>query len=357
VSFVDVHPEDLIDREARGALSADERAHLDAHLARCAACRLERQVRADFAAELAPRLGAQGMHELVHGALLGARDAAAPLAVGRTRSRFRALALLVAVPALLVSGLAFAQTELAVRFVALARDTLGMAAPAPAEPAGGARAERRSRRPVSATARSRTADSAPLQASAPAPVSTAASGGALALAPEEAAAPALAPAPTSSPRHARAQRRRRARASAAPAVLPETEASAVAAQVVAATPQALFERANSARRAGRMLEASALYRELGTRFAASHEARVAVVLLARLQLDGGESEAALDGFEAYLASGHGALREQAMVGRAQALRRLGRAADERAAVGELLRAYPDAPYARLARERLGLSEP
>jgi outer membrane protein assembly factor BamD (BamD/ComL family) len=106
-----------------------------------------------------------------------------------------------------------------------------------------------------------------------------------------------------------------------------------------------------------MLEASALYHELGTRFPSSSEAHVGTVLLARLQLDGGESEAALAGFEAYLESGHGALREQAMVGRAQALRKLGHRDEERAAVRELLRAYPDSPYARLARERLELSGP
>jgi hypothetical protein len=49
----DLHPEDLLDREAEGELSPNERAMLDAHLSHCVACRLEREVRADFAAELA----------------------------------------------------------------------------------------------------------------------------------------------------------------------------------------------------------------------------------------------------------------------------------------------------------------
>jgi outer membrane protein assembly factor BamD (BamD/ComL family) len=154
-------------------------------------------------------------------------------------------------------------------------------------------------------------------------------------------------------------RRHRARAATpTPSPAPQTLAPSPApAPHTALTAQSLFDRANSARRAGRMLEASALYRELNTRFATSSEARVAIVLLARLQLDRGESESALAGFEAYLDSGHAALREQAMVGRAQALRRLGRDSEERAAVRELLRAYPDAPYARLARERLELEGP
>jgi TolA-binding protein len=249
------------------------------------------------------------------------------------------LALLVAVPALLVSGLAFARTELAVRVVEAARETLGISvssAPAerPAKPA------RRKAEPLT---------------SAPAPVAVRESA--------LAAAPAPAPLPTTVVGSARRHRTRAPKtipASLAPAPAPQTitpPPASAPAPFTAVTAQSLFDRANSARRAGRMLEASALYRELNTRFSTSSEARVAIVLLARLQLDGGESESALAGFEAYLESGHAALREQAMVGRAQALRKLGREAEERAAVRELLRTYPDAPYARLARERLELEGP
>ncbi len=53
---VDLHPEELLDRDARGELSSSEEVRLEAHLARCAACRFERQVRGDFADELASDL-------------------------------------------------------------------------------------------------------------------------------------------------------------------------------------------------------------------------------------------------------------------------------------------------------------
>ncbi len=50
---VDLHPEDLFDKEARGELSSEERMRLDAHLRACSVCRFERQLQQDFAAELA----------------------------------------------------------------------------------------------------------------------------------------------------------------------------------------------------------------------------------------------------------------------------------------------------------------
>ena len=35
---VDVHPEDLLDRESAGKLSIDQRKRLDQHTSRCASC-------------------------------------------------------------------------------------------------------------------------------------------------------------------------------------------------------------------------------------------------------------------------------------------------------------------------------
>ena len=52
MTVVDLHPEDLLDKDARGELSANERVRLDSHLARCAACRAAQMMRADVADEL-----------------------------------------------------------------------------------------------------------------------------------------------------------------------------------------------------------------------------------------------------------------------------------------------------------------
>ena len=51
---VDVHPEELLDREQLGQLSADEQRRLDAHATQCAACALVRSATVDFASERAP---------------------------------------------------------------------------------------------------------------------------------------------------------------------------------------------------------------------------------------------------------------------------------------------------------------
>jgi hypothetical protein len=48
-NVVELHPEELIDLEGRGALDAAAVASLDAHCARCVACRYERALRAQFA--------------------------------------------------------------------------------------------------------------------------------------------------------------------------------------------------------------------------------------------------------------------------------------------------------------------
>jgi len=67
----------------------------------------------------------------------------------------------------------------------------------------------------------------------------------------------------------------------------------------------------------------------------------------------GDSRGALVQFNSYLASpGSGALREEAMVGRALSLGRLGRAAEERAAWTALLEAWPKSAHAKHARARL-----
>ena len=117
---------------------------------------------------------------------------------------------------------------------------------------------------------------------------------------------------------------------------------------------ALFSRANQARRDGKVAEAVRLYRTLQERHSGTSEELVSRVSLGRLLLDtSGDSRGALVQFNSYLASpGGGALRESAMVGRAIALGRLGRIAEERAAWKALLEAWPKSTYQKRARARL-----
>jgi len=115
----------------------------------------------------------------------------------------------------------------------------------------------------------------------------------------------------------------------------------------------LFDDANAARRRGNTVEAASLYRDLQARFPASAEARLSIAVVARMQLDAGETAAAASGFSAYLATGDRALREEAMAGRAMAFGRLGRSREEADAWRELLRAYPRSGYAGLAKTRMG----
>ncbi len=119
----------------------------------------------------------------------------------------------------------------------------------------------------------------------------------------------------------------------------------------------LFDRATHARRFGNRSEATRLYGELLRNYPASSEARLSLATLARLNLDAGDTASALDGFTRYLVSGDSSLREEAMEGRAVALRRLGHSAEERDAWDLLLRSYPDSVYAPLATQRMQTLKP
>ena len=116
----------------------------------------------------------------------------------------------------------------------------------------------------------------------------------------------------------------------------------------------LFARANGARRAGRDDAAIADYRALERDHAGTPEAEAAHVALGRLLLDKrAQYTEALAEFDRYLAgSGSGALREEALIGRALALEHLGRSAEEERAWRAVLRDHPDSVYAGEARARL-----
>jgi TolA-binding protein len=116
----------------------------------------------------------------------------------------------------------------------------------------------------------------------------------------------------------------------------------------------LFSQANEARRHGDVPTALRRYAVLQRRFPHSPEAALSRVALGRLYLDRLRDPArALAQFDGYLSAGSDELREEALVGRAIALQRLGRTDDERDAWRALLQAYPSSLSADRAKERLG----
>ncbi len=118
---------------------------------------------------------------------------------------------------------------------------------------------------------------------------------------------------------------------------------------------ALLAAATEARRTGDLPRATQLYGELQRRFSGSREANVSRIALGRVLLDELARPAdALAQFDGYLRSQRsGTLAEEARVGRATALDRLGRDADAERAWRELLELHPASPHAERARRRLG----
>jgi len=315
MSVVDLHPEDLLDKEAKGTLEGPERARLDAHVVQCSACRLERQLRADFAAELAADLplerfaGLGNLGQLAIDALPAALPQASPRATARAPRRRRTkFVWLLAAAALLVGGAATAMNGLGEgpwsRFVTR---------PAPPAP------------PAAGTTE------------APRPKIHRAPVVALPVVPPEAADSSEAPAPAPVVR----------------AVRPVVGAgAAVAASAHTIGPAELFESAGEARRRGdygRVLDTD---RELEARYPASREAQVLRAIVGRVLLDRGDPTGALARFDAYLGAGGGDLAEDAMVGRANALDRLGRSDEATRAWTALVGAFPDTPYAAHVKARL-----
>jgi hypothetical protein len=120
-----------------------------------------------------------------------------------------------------------------------------------------------------------------------------------------------------------------------------------------ASPSEMLRRARALRLERRYVESAEEYREIQRSFPSSAEARASLVSLGQLQLAHlGAAEAALRSFDAYLASGGGSLELEARQGRIGALRALGRAAEERAAIEAFLNRFPSAANADALGRRL-----
>lgn len=295
---IDLHPDELFDRLRAGRATASERERLHRHLKSCSACRLEQALLADAdeaaaaaeAAEIAERASRRALAQLRTQRALGPRAVRKPAAARRFRSLFAA-------------------ALIAACFAAVALGRTGLHRRAPSPP------------PAPTHARAVSAAEVGLP-SAPAP--------AIAVAPPTVDAPEIrAPEVGASKPLSSAQR--------TPEALSASE---------------LFARANQARHQGDSRDAAALYRSLERAFPKSAEAGVARVTFGRLLLDRlGEPRAALAEFDAYLSAG-GPLREEALVGRALALGRLGRRQEERASWSTLLTTFPQSTYAARAKQRI-----
>jgi hypothetical protein len=312
MSAPQIHPEDLLDRARGGRLVADERRLLERHLARCAACRFE--------LSLAPAL-------FVHVELDSAEIALAARAVakvrpqlgrarrGASRKHIRAAVLTAAAVMLTAaaSGGAYVWRRHAVARIeapSIARSDR------PEEPPSDVRTNGASHRNVPPT---------PMEMLEPSPV-------------EAFTAPAPVPADRATPEHP-----------------PKRDAKRdPSAQLRETTCADRFHGANVARRRGAAEDAVQLYKDLEAACPGTTEEFAARVLLGRVYLDRLSDPArALSSFERYLAGpSGGALREDAMIGRALALGKLNRSAEEAAAWQALLASYPDSLYADKARSRL-----
>jgi TolA-binding protein len=114
----------------------------------------------------------------------------------------------------------------------------------------------------------------------------------------------------------------------------------------------LLARAQEARAARTYGKSVQAYRQLLRLYPASGEARLAQVSLAQLQLAQGNAAAALAGFDVYQRSG-GALSQEAHYGKIQALRALGRTAEERVEMRRFLARYPKSLQGAALQRRLG----
>jgi TolA-binding protein len=114
---------------------------------------------------------------------------------------------------------------------------------------------------------------------------------------------------------------------------------------------ALFAQALALRAEGKVDSAIAAHLRLQHLYPTARETGLSFALAGRLLLEKGASEQALAQFNQYLAR-PGDVAEEALVGRATALGRLGHSAAEAAAWRQVLERHPGSIYAARAKERL-----
>lgn len=118
-----------------------------------------------------------------------------------------------------------------------------------------------------------------------------------------------------------------------------------------AAPPDMLGYARSLRASGDFRRAADVYRRIHAANPQSPTGRAALVSLGELLLSLNDARGALSAFDSYLVGG-GALAQEALFGRARALRALKQPAEERAAIDRFLAAYPNAPQSRVLRSRL-----
>jgi TolA-binding protein len=363
MKVVDIHPEELIDKLQAGALSSAERERLDAHLEQCSACRFEIGVRADLAQDAPlfaerPQLTFAGQHAAPR---VSVPENSAPRASGSVRPRVRRrwpLVMLAAALVLCAGGATAAVVTGAVAPRVWLHWSPELKAVSSARPAGELKAVQASKRPAKSA----------LNAAAPLPAVAAAADSeksAVAAPSAEAVLPASEAAPRAPTQLAAPVREA---VHAAPAAVAEPASAAFPsigaqeAQRHSAPPSdaapplspaaSLFSDANRARRDGNVDRAVALYQSLQARFPSSAESELSRALVAQMLLERGSPEAALAGFDRYLAQGTPVLSAEALVGRARALEQLGKSAQAVLAWQEVQSRFPGSVHARLAGARL-----
>jgi TolA-binding protein len=300
---VDVHPEDLLDHERGGTITKDELARLDAHTTVCAPCAVARSAVRDFEVERRSQPGDAALINRISNVAL--QVASLPVPTSGYRSSFKLSAPRRTRRAWAVAGvLLFAATGATASFWSVRHAIVSRLlvkvpsqAPVPAAEPRTSHVQKLSNPP-------RVEFTLP-------PVD-------------------VAPVPPSK--------------TSAPKTRPAEEAQTT-------TPEQLYAAANEARRHD-PAEAMRLYHQLQQQFPGTREEVNSRFTLGRLLLDRGEDPAqALALFTRYLAA-NGTLAEEARLGRATALGRLGRTQEERQAWQELLSFHPNSIHAERARRRL-----